>query len=180
MDKEEPSEIQQRQVQGPAPGTEQPQAPAQPWAALLGSSSEEKDLGVLVDNKLSMSQQRVLVAKKANGILGTLGRALPAGHGRTRETWSSWSGSSRGYRDDEGSGASLLWGKAGAGGLFSLKEIELRGDLINVYKYLKEEVPRGWIQTLLRDAEQQDKRQWAETDVQEALPELDTILWNVL
>ncbi|TRZ14525.1 hypothetical protein HGM15179_012589, partial [Zosterops borbonicus] len=80
--REEPSEIQQRQVQGPAPGAEQPQAPAQPWAALLGSSSEEKDLGVLVDNKLSMSQQRVLVAKKASGILGTLGRALPAGHGR--------------------------------------------------------------------------------------------------
>ncbi|RMC04456.1 hypothetical protein DUI87_18900 [Hirundo rustica rustica] len=56
-------------MQGTAPGEEQPQAPAQPWADLLGSSSAEKDLGVLADSELSMSQQCVLVAKKSNGIL---------------------------------------------------------------------------------------------------------------
>jgi len=42
----------------------------------LESSFAEKELGVLVDTKLNMSQQHVLVAKKANGILGWIRRSV--------------------------------------------------------------------------------------------------------
>ncbi|PKU31192.1 rna-directed dna polymerase from mobile element jockey-like [Limosa lapponica baueri] len=43
---------------------------------LLESTSEEKDLGVLVDNRMPLSQQCALVAKKANGILGCIKKSV--------------------------------------------------------------------------------------------------------
>ncbi|PKU29643.1 rna-directed dna polymerase from mobile element jockey- hypothetical protein [Limosa lapponica baueri] len=52
------------------------------WADLLERSSVEKDLGVLVDNWMTMSQQCAFVAKKANGILGCIKKSVVS---RSRE-----------------------------------------------------------------------------------------------
>ncbi|PKU33369.1 hypothetical protein llap_16325 [Limosa lapponica baueri] len=49
---------------------------------LLESSPEEKDLGVLVDNRMTINQQCALVAKKANDILGGIKKTVAS---RSRE-----------------------------------------------------------------------------------------------
>ena len=51
-------------------------------ADLLESGSVERDLGVLVDDRSTMSQQYALAAKKANGILESIKKSVAS---RSRE-----------------------------------------------------------------------------------------------
>jgi len=133
-------------------------------ADLLDSSSAERDLGVLVDDKLTVSQQCALAAKKANGILGCIQRRLAR---RSREVslplYSALLSPHLEYsvefraphfkKDEEPlervqrKATRMMRGLECVSceerlrelGLFSRKKRRLRGDPVNAYKYLKSE-----------------------------------------
>ena len=63
-------------------GRNNPMQPRTGWGLTCWRAALQRDLGVLVDSRLTVSQQCAFVAKKANGNLGCIGKSVAS---RSRE-----------------------------------------------------------------------------------------------
>ncbi|KAK4825178.1 hypothetical protein QYF61_024658 [Mycteria americana] len=100
----------------------------------LGSSFAEKALELLVDTKLTMSQQRALVAMVANSILGCIRKSIASRCGRIEVLERVQRRATKLVKGLEHKSYEEQLRELG---LFSLEKRRLRGDLIALYNYLK-------------------------------------------
>jgi len=148
-----PHEVQQREVQSPAPGEEQLQTSIYAGATQLESSLSEKDMRVLVDTKSNTCCKECAwypglheakycqqaeehdpspLLSTDEAIAGVLCPVLRLSS--TRETRTYWRVQWRTGKMSKGLKHLSHEERPRALGLFSLEKRRLRADLINVYK----------------------------------------------